>query len=96
MFSDTERADADQIVIPYTRQQYLALPRKKKKNVLMCVKKLVQYNATLRLYNALSSLKSENPRVAARLEYLKAKLAEDKKGLPVAKLWENAVKRVEK
>ena len=70
--------------------------RKQKKSVLMNVKKLLRYRATLQLYRALEAHKFSNPRILERMERLKAKLAEQEKFLPNAKNWEHAVKRAKK
>ena len=84
---------ADSIIVPYTRAQYLALPRKKKKSVLMTVMKLIDYNDTRRLLNLLTSRETQNPRILERIEKLKARLSEKERALPTAKLWEDSVKR---
>lgn len=92
-FADEEGAE-DQVLLPYTRAQYLALPRKKKKSVLMNVKKLVNYNATKRLLDALYDMKSDNPRILSRIEALEIRLEEESRFLPNSQLWQNAVQRV--
>ena len=84
------------IVVPYTRAQYLALPRKKKKDVLMNVKALLRYSATARAKDALRELNSDNERIAERIARLEARLKAEKKFLPTATLWSEAVKRVTK
>ena len=94
-FSDGAAAP-DTIVIPYTRAEYLALPRKKKKSVLMSVKKLLRYSATKRLCEALRSLNSKNERILMRIAKLEERLLVEERFLPTAKLWENAVKRLKK
>ena len=94
-FSDGN-ADDGTVVIPYTRAEYLALPRKKKKSVLMSVKKLLRYNATKRVCDALRSLNSKNERILLRIERLQERLLLEERLLPTAKLWENAVKRIRK
>ena len=95
-FSDSKRADSASVVIPYTRAQYLALPRKKKKSVLTTVRKMVDYNTTKKLLDALKLRKLENPRILERIDRLEARLAEEAKALPTAKLWEESVKRIKK
>lgn len=92
-FADEEGAEG-QVLLPYTRAQYLALPRKKKKSVLMNVKKLVNYNATKRLLDALYDMKSDNPRILSRIEALEIRLEEESRFLPNSQLWQNAVQRV--
>ena len=89
-------ADAYTVIIPYTRAQYLALPRKKKKSVLMSVKKLLRYSAIKSLCDALRSLNSKNERILSRIEKLEERLHTEEKLLPTAKLWENAVKRLKR
>ena len=81
-------------VLPYTREQYLALPRKKKKSVLMSVKALLRYAATKRAIEVLRSYKSENARIAERIARLEGRLISERKILPTASLWADAVKRV--
>ena len=83
-------------VVPYTREQYLALPRKKKKSVLMSVKALLRYAATERAIKVLKSYKSQTERMAQRIARLETKLAERRRILPTASLWADAVKRVVK
>ena len=92
-FADDEVMDG-QVLLPYTRAQYLALPRKKKKSVLMNVKKLINYNATRRLLDALLDMRSDNPRIKERIRALEIRLEEEGRFLPNSKLWENAVQRV--
>ena len=84
------------MLLPYTRAQYLALPRKKKKSVLMNVKKLVRYSATKQLIDTLESVNSTNPRILSRIGALKARLEEESRFLPNSKLWETAVQRLRK
>ena len=93
-FNDGKGECGEQIVIPYTREQYLALPRKKKKRVLMNVKALLKYKATSMLLEKLVSLGSDSERIHSRIEVLQAKLEQERKFLPNSPLWENAVKRV--
>lgn len=94
-FSD-EDATEGQVLIPYTRAQYLALPRKKKKSVLMNVKKLVRYSATKQLVETLYAMNSTNPRILSRIQALEERLEEESRFLPNSKLWENAVQRLRK
>ncbi|MBQ3015404.1 MAG: DUF2357 domain-containing protein [Clostridia bacterium] len=90
-FSDTEGAPRSALIIPYTRAQYLALPRKKKKSVLMNVKKLLEYRKIKRYRNALISLHSSNERIIERIAKLDERLALAAKFLPDSKLWEKCV-----
>ena len=84
------------IPVPYTREQYLALPRKKKKDVLMNVKALLRYAATARSIEALKKIHNGNERIGERIAKLEARLKEESRFLPTAKLWQDAVKRVTK
>ena len=84
------------IVVPYTRAQYIALPRKKKKNVLMNVKALLKYAATARAIEALRSLGSDNKRIANRIAALDSRLKAEMKFMPASSLWSDAVQRVVK
>lgn len=90
-FSDTEGAPRSALIIPYTRAQYLALPRKKKKSVLMNVKKLLEYRKIKRYRDALISLHSSNERIVERIAKLDERLAIAAKFLPDSKLWEKCV-----
>ena len=94
-FSDEEGAEG-LVLIPYTRAQYLALPRQKKKSVLMNVKKLVRYSATKQLVETLYAMNSANPRILARINALEERLEEESRFLPNSKLWESAVQRLRK
>ena len=92
---DDEVSDGD-IVIPYTREQYLALPRKKKKSVLMNVKKMISYRNTMSALELLRSRNSDNPRILERIKILEERAAEEVKALPKAELWEASVQRLKK
>ena len=95
VFSDSTPS-ADAILVPYTREQYLALPRKKKKNVLMNVKRMISYRKTRALLDVLTSMSSDNPRIAERIERLSARLSEEARFLPTSPLWEACVQRLKK
>lgn len=95
-FADEDAVAEGLVLMPYTRAQYLALSRKKKKSVLMNVKKLVRYSATKQLVDTLQSVNSTNPRILARISALEERLEEEGKLLPSAKLWEAAVQRLRK
>ena len=94
-FADEDAADG-LVLIPYTRAQYLALPRKKKKIVLMNVKKLVRYSATRQMIDTLCAMNSTNPRIVARINALEARLEEEGRLLPNSNLWVDAVQRMRK
>ena len=96
--SSNEGAEASEgaVVIPYTREQYLALPRKKKKSVLMNVKKMIAYRNTRTLLELLESMHTDNPRILERMQRLEEKLAEESRFLPNTPLWEESVKRIKK
>ena len=94
-FRDTDVKNA-LFTLPYTREEYLALPRKKKKSVLMSVKALLRYAATKRAIDLLRSYKSESERTAERIATLEARLKDERRILPTAPLWADAVKRVVK
>ena len=96
-FADTDDgAEEGAVRIPYTRAQYLALPRKKKKSVLTNVKKMISYRNTLAVIELLKSRDSDNPRIQERIRILEEKLAEEAKALPKAELWEASVQRVKR
>jgi hypothetical protein len=95
VFSDAKDA-GDAILVPYTREQYLALPRKKKKNVLMNVKRMISYRKTRALLDILTSVGSNNPRVAERIERLSERLREEARFLPTSPLWEACIQRLKK
>ena len=84
------------VVAPYTREQYLSLPRKKKKNVLTSIKALLRYATTARLIESLGALGTDNTRIAQRIALLNKKLAKERRLLPTASNWAEAVKRVTK
>jgi hypothetical protein len=94
-FTDAN-SDGRALVIPYTRAEYLALPRKKKKSVLTSIKALLAYSSTARLLAALESLENRGERINERIEKLRARLSEKRKSLPTSPVWEEAVKRVVK
>jgi prefoldin subunit 5 len=83
-------------VVPYTREEYIGMPRKKKKSVLTSIKALLAYSSTARLLAALESLDNRGERINERIEKLRARLSEKRKSLPTSPVWEEAVKRVVK
>ena len=95
VFMDTEEPGVS-LVIPYTRKQYLALSRKKKKRVLMDVKALIRYSETERQISALESYEPKSERVKMKIALLRARLEEERRALPGASLWKEAVKRIVK
>ena len=96
-YADSDaNGDENAVIIPYTREQYLALPRKKKKSVLMNVKKMISYRNTMSALEILRSRNSDNPRIQERINILETKAAEEAKALPKAELWEASVQRLKK
>ena len=96
VFADSKNAKSATVLVPYTRAQYLALPRKKKKSVLTTVRHMIDYNTTKKLLDALKLRRLENPRILERIARLEERLAEESKFLPTARLWEESVKRLKK
>lgn len=97
IFPDSkEDYDGKSIILPYTREQYLALPRKKKKSVLMEVRKLNSYRETMEAIEQLKSKNSSNPNVKERIRLLELQAAEEVKALPKGQLWEACVQKVKK
>ena len=92
-FTDTD-AGCEGITIPYTRAEYLALARKKKKSVLTSANRLVRYKKTGILCKALRSIGSSNKRILARLEDLTARLAAEEGLLPTSPRWQSIVNKV--
>ena len=72
-------------------QQYLAMSRKRKKNILLTVRRISEYKRVKIAMELLTSLASENPRILARVERLKLQLEELRGIVPVAEYWEAAV-----
>ena len=95
VFIDSELADDDgfTLIIPYTRQQYLDFPRKKKKSILMNVKKMMDYRDTRLAINGL--MHRENPDMN-RIRLLEARLAEIDKALIKSPPWDKCVQRLKK
>jgi hypothetical protein len=95
VFIDSELADDDgfTLIIPYTRQQYLDFPRKKKKSILMNVKKMMDYRDTRLAINGL--MHRENPDMN-RIRLLEARLAEIDKALIKSAPWDKCVQRLKK
>jgi len=95
IYADSED-DGHSIVIPYTRRQYIDLPRKKKKSVLMTVRKMKSYQD---LYEEVKKMRAQaktNPNLEGRVAILEQKLAEEEKQLPKIALWEECVNRLKK
>ena len=96
-YADFEDAgDTGIILIPYTRAQYLALPRKKKKTVLMYVKTMQSYRNTSAMIEVLKSKTYISDRTAEKIRMLETKMNEQAKALPKAQLWEASVQRLKK
>ena len=98
LYSDSEYSaeDCDKVVIPYTRQQYLDMPRKKKKTVQMNVKYLNDYRDTWKALNEMMSKDTSNPHVVERIELLENQLIEDVKALPKSPEWSESIQRLKK
>ena len=83
-------------MIPYTRQQYLDMPRKKKKTVQMNVKYLNDYRDTWKALNEMMSKDTSNPHVVERIELLENQLIADVKALPKSPEWSESIQRLKK
>ena len=93
-FRGAEGAESACVIAPYTREEYLALPRKKKKGVQSTIKALLRYAATVRLLESLKTRDTENERIAERISLLENRLVKERRLLPTAKQWTDAVNRV--
>lgn len=96
LYADTAPTSIDEnsIVIPYTKEQYLSFPRKRKKSILTNVRAMTEYRD---VRNSLRELMKENPTnasVAERIRRLEENLAECEKALPKAPLWDECVQRL--
>ena len=92
-FTDTEPGYSG-ITIPYTRAEYLALPRKKKKGVLTSAQRLIRYKTTGVLCRALRAIGSSNKRLLSRLDELVVRLAAEERLLPTSPRWASVVNKV--
>lgn len=92
-FTDTEPGYSG-ITIPYTRAEYLALARKKKKSVLTSAQRLIRYKTTGLLCKVLRCADLTNKRLMSRLEQLNARLAAEERLLPTSPRWESVVNKV--
>ena len=91
IFKEADSSDS-LVVIPYTKEQYFALSRRKIKSANEALKSLMRYGA-LKLtidYLHLHGVKGK------RVRRLEARLRNETKLLPAASLWSDAVKRVTK
>ena len=95
-FLGAEGAERACVIAPYSREEYLALPRKKKKSVQSTIKALLRYAATARILESLKALDTDNERIAERKEMLEKRLVKERRLLPTAKQWADAVNRVVK
>ena len=89
-------ADGALFTVPYTKAQYLALPRKQRKSVGVSAKALLRYAQTNREIELLKSNESQSKKTAERIAKLEARLLRERKLLPTESLWDDAVKRVVK
>ena len=94
-FLDEDDAGA-LFTVPYTKAQYLALPRKQRKSVAVSAKALLRYAQTDREIELLKSNESQSKKTAERIAKLEARLLRERKLLPAESLWADAVKRVVK
>ncbi len=95
VFTDS-KCDTGAVLLPYTREQYLALPRKKKKSVLTNVRRLIEYREISNLIYALKFRRSENPRILERIAILEERCESARRILPNTPRWEESVRRVNK
>lgn len=84
------------VLIPYTRQQYIDLPRKKKKSVQTYVRKMTDYRDGRYALKQLMTQDTTNQYVINRIKALEAQIAEDEKGLPNTPLWESCIERLKR
>ena len=96
-YKDSDPANTDEtlITIPYTKQQYLSLPRKSKKSVLMNVNAMIEYRDTR---DMLEKLRSENSTTTniERIKNLEEKLKENDKALPKSELWAECIRKLKR
>ena len=94
--SDLTAVEGAYIVIPYTRQEYVDMPRKKKKSVQMYVRKMMDYRDGRYALKQLLTQDTSNPHVIERIKALEAQLAEDEKALPKSPVWDECMERLKK
>lgn len=90
-FIDDEELVAGKVIVPYTKEQYLAMPRKRKKSILLSVRRVGEYKRVKVAMELLVALGSDNPRILSRVEKLKLQLEEISGIVPTAEAWESAV-----
>ena len=91
-----EEAKEVLFIAPYTKEQYLALRKKEKKAVLASIKALQRYAQTKRAIEVLKSSVADGKKTEKKIAKLEARLEKEKKLLPTADTWSDAVKRVVK
>ncbi len=96
VFADEADESCDVAVLPYTRAQYLALPRKKKKRVLMNVRKLIEYTETQKLIASLRESGATDERTLARIAALEEQCNLTERFLSQYALWQDSVRRAKK
>jgi galactokinase len=98
LYADTAPTSIDEnsIVIPYTKEQYLSFPRKRKKSILTNVRAMTEYRDVRNSLNELLKENSANASVAERIRRLEENLAECEKALPKTPLWDECVQRLKK
>ncbi len=79
--------DNENPLMPYTKAQYLALARKKKKAVLMNLQKVIRYRDTYRLIDALRRQGSSNVRILTQIGRLEARCDEIVRSMRQDKRW---------
>ncbi len=93
VFADEADESCDSAVVPYTRAQYLALPRKKKKRVLMNVRRLIEYRETQKLIATLRETGADDERTRARIALLEEQCDLTERFLSQYALWQDSVRR---
>jgi DNA-dependent RNA polymerase auxiliary subunit epsilon len=94
--SDPDKIPERAVIIPYTREQYLALPRKKKKSVLTTVRSIIDYRDTKDALDKLMNENMANPYNLERIARLEDKLAEYEKALPKSIFWDECIRQLKK
>jgi DNA-dependent RNA polymerase auxiliary subunit epsilon len=94
--SNPDKIPERAVIIPYTREQYLALPRKKKKSMLTTVRSIIDYRDTKDALDKLMNENMANPYNLERIARLEDKLAEYEKALPKSIFWDECIRQLKK
>ena len=78
--------------VPYTKAEFAALPRKKRKEVLLEAKVVQEFNRTCAQIAFVQVAKTDEPKFVDKLMRLGEQLEQQRELLPTAERWKECIK----